>query len=85
VFSELVNAEKIPYTDAGVQVIKAAMDGVLDLAVRRGVLASYESSAPLVADVPDADKIARTLPDITFDGVLAGAIHKVQVRGTVSV
>jgi len=85
VFSELVNADKIPYTDAGVQVIQSALDGVLDLAIRRGVLASYESSAPLVANIPDADKIARTLPDIKFTGTLAGAIHKVQIRGTVSV
>lgn len=85
IYSELVNSKKIPYTDGGVQVIKAALDGVLDLAVRRGVLASYESSAPLVADIPDADKLARTLPDVTFSGTLAGAIHKVKVRGTVSV
>lgn len=85
IFTELVNAEKIPYTDGGIQVIKSALDSVLDLAIRRGVLADYESSAPLASNISTADKLARTLPDITFSGTLAGAIHKVEVRGTVSV
>ena len=61
---------------------------ILDLGITQGILAA--DPAPTitvlkVADVSQADKANRNLPDITFNATLAGAIHKVTVRGTVSV
>jgi hypothetical protein len=41
--------------------------------------------APLVADINPNTRASRTLPDIVWTAVLAGAVHKVEIRGTVSV
>ena len=52
-----------------------------------GILAAdpaFTVTAPAVADVSAGDKTARTLPDVDFDATLAGAIHKVEISGTVS-
>lgn len=85
IYSQLVNVEKIPYTDEGVTIINGLLKQVLSEAVNRGILASFTTSVPLVKDVSAANKAARILPDVKFTGVLAGAIHFVQVSGVVSV
>jgi len=54
-------------------------------AITQGVLSSFTVSVPDVANILAADKLARTLPDVTFTGVLAGAIHKVEIAGKVTV
>ena len=42
-------------------------------------------TAPKVADVAAADKVARRLPDIDFTATLAGAVHEVVISGVISV
>lgn len=86
VFENLIAAGKVPYTDAGVRVITSAVRASLNRGIRKGVLASEPPpvvTAPLVADVGMSDKVARVLPDIEFSATLAGAIHKVFIRGVV--
>lgn len=85
IFAQLVQTEKVPYTNEGIAVIEGLLQQALDVAVQRGVLLSYTTSVPLVEDISSANKIARILPDVKFSGVLAGAIHFVQVSGVVSV
>ena len=87
VFSLLANADKVPFTDAGVGSIMTEIRAVLDTAVENGILVkdTIIVSAPLVADVSTANKANRLLPDVTFSGTLAGAIHKVTINGKVSV
>jgi len=88
IFARLANADKIPYTDPGVAIVEAEVRAVLKLCINQGILAAVPEptvSVPLVADVSTIDKAARTLPDVKFEGTLAGAIHKVIVTGTVSV
>lgn len=88
VFQAFVTQPKIPYTDQGVSIIVNRIQQILDQAVANGVLTNNPSptiSAPLVANVPVNDRANRILPDVTFEGVLAGAIHKVTIFGTVSV
>lgn len=87
VFSVLVNSDKIPYTNAGVNTIKSAILAVLKQAVDRGFLVAntLTVTAPNVADVDPADKAARLLPDVKFGADLAGAIHKVSITGTLAV
>lgn len=85
IFSALVNSEKIPFTDEGITTIEGLLKQGLSEGVRKGVLASYETSVPLASDVSAANKASRTLPDVTFTAVLAGAIHFVQISGVVSV
>lgn len=88
VFTQLVNNQKVPYTDLGVDIIKAAIQGALDAGVLVGGLSSNPSpyvTAPVVADVDATTKGTRVLPDVKFFGTLAGAIHATVIAGTLSV
>lgn len=83
---------KIPYTDGGVDTIRTAIMAVLEQnktrqGDERGLAADPPAtvSAPKVADVDPALRAARIVPDITFQATLAGAIHQVQIAGTLSV
>jgi len=88
VFAELVNQEKIPFTDGGIAAIEALIKEMLELGVGNGVLSNNPApftTVPLVANVLAADKAARTLTGVKFEGVLAGAIHKTTIAGVVTV
>jgi hypothetical protein len=94
IFGKLVNAKKIPYTDAGIAIIEAEIRAVLENAIKIGIVArapeefegkDYVVEAPKVADISDNDKANRLLPDVTWQARLAGAIHKVIVVGHVQV
>lgn len=87
IYFRLVNSN-VPFTDAGVAIIETELRRALDLAVTQGVLASfpeYTVTAPLVADVSPADKAIRNLPEVEFTATLSGAIHHVNIIGSVSV
>lgn len=87
VFAKMANLDKIPFTDSGIAVAVAEVRGALLRGVRRGGLSNDPFptvTAPKASEVSDANKAARTLPDIRFFGVLAGAVHKAEVQGTVS-
>jgi hypothetical protein len=84
VFSALVNVDKVPFTDAGVQMVVSPLKAALEESRQNGILASYEIDFPAVADVSVTDKAERFLPDITFGGVLAGAIHGTKINGVVT-
>lgn len=85
IFNRLSNSLKIPYTDAGVAIVQSLLDQSLADGVRKSILASYVITVPKVADVSTQDRADRLLPDVNFTGVLAGAIHKVEISGRVSV
>jgi hypothetical protein len=88
VFIALAGSAKVPFTDEGVATIEAAVRSVVNRTVARGIFAASPAptvTVPDVADVSAANKTARTLPDVKFDGTLAGAIHKTTVTGVVSV
>lgn len=87
VFALLINNAKVPYTDAGISTVKAAVAGVLGDGVRAGGLAATPKpfvTAPAAADVDAATKATRVLPNVNFGATLAGAIHAVQISGTVT-
>lgn len=88
VLQTLANNPKIPYTDEGVAVIKGDVRASLRRAFNRGIITEPDAddvTAPLVANVAPADRAARLLPDVRFVARLQGAIHKVNIRGVVSV
>ncbi len=88
VFGLLANAPKIPFTDPGIDQVVTTMNGVLQEGVGNGYLAADPApfvTAPDVADVSSANKIARILPDMYFEAVLAGAIHAVTINGVLKV
>ncbi len=94
IFAILANAKKVPYTDAGVAIIEAAIRAVLENAIKVGLLArspdqfggnDYLVTVPKVSEVSDNDKANRLLPDVTWQAILAGAIHKILIQGLVQV
>ena len=87
IFTMLANSPKIPYTDSGADQIRSAIDGVLTAGVRVGGLAkspAYSIFIPNVADESTADKGIRNLNGVTFQAVLAGAIHTIVINGTLT-
>jgi hypothetical protein len=88
IFALLTRGPKLAYTDGSVDTVKAELLGVLNDGIRAGGLAATPAptvSAPLVADVDEADRQNRLLPDVEFSARLAGAIHALDVTGSVSV
>ncbi len=88
IFAVLKNADKIPFTNAGISTVVAEVLAVLRLAVGNGILTEDPAptvQAPLASAVSAADKASRLLPDVKFTGTLAGAIHATQISGTISV
>lgn len=88
VYDTLAGALKIPFTDAGIAMIENAVHGSLRRGIQQGLLADDPApvvTVPKAADVSDANKAARTLPDVKFSATFQGAVHKVIVTGVVSV
>lgn len=97
VVSSMINADgKLAYVDDGIQVIGNGIRAPLDLNVRRKGLApeeldednrivpSYTISLPRSSKVPFNNKANRVLRDVFFTARLAGAIHVVEIKGSLS-
>lgn len=87
IFAALIAVRKIPFTDEGVTIIEGVITAVLEEAATAGILvkSSIVVTAPEVADISAANKLNRLLPDITFTADLQGAIHLVEITGTLTV
>lgn len=87
VFDLLSNNEIVPFTNAGRNQILGEVRASLDEGVERGILreGTTEVTAPLVEEVDDADKENRTFPDIMYSAEFAGAVHKVNLLGNITV
>ena len=88
IFFLLVNTPKVPYTNAGIAQVEGVIRARLQIAINRNVLVDDENlsvTAPDVADTEAIDRANRVLRDVKFTARLAGALHRVIVRGTVSV
>jgi hypothetical protein len=91
-YSTLINVEKIPYTDAGGDIIENDIREILDIGVANGLIASdaegngiYTIFVPDVADIAEADRLARLFSGVTFEATLAGAVNKIAIAGNLSV
>lgn len=91
VFGVLYNqsqARKVPYDAAGISMVKGAVEGALLKGQKAGGIATNPAvvvTAPDIADTTTADRAARILRSIAFSFRLAGALHRVVVKGTISV
>lgn len=85
IYSTLVNAEKVPFTDGGIAIIENDVRAQLQQGVDVGGLDSFTVTVPKRSQTDSADRAARTLKGIKFSGVLAGAIHFVEIQGNVTV
>ena len=92
--SVMINAYgKLPYTDAGIELIGQAVRQALDLGVARGGIApveydraqnevpSYRISLPKSVEISPNTKAQRILQDVKFTARLAGAIHVAEIKG----
>lgn len=96
VFKVLKANKKVPYTDSGIGLIEGAMDAVLkDGQDVGGIVATeydddgnasygYTVSVPKVSDLTTEDRKSRKLIGCTWSAKLAGAIHLVEINGTLT-
>lgn len=87
IFGLMVKNKKIPFTDKGVDLIRSEIMAQLEEAIEVRILADDPRplvTAPPVADIPGLDKQNRTLPSVKFTGQLQGAIHQIQIEGSVN-
>lgn len=83
----LMAADKISYDEGGIELIANPMRASLARAVRKKVLAANpppEVEKPNLDDISESDRANRILPDMKWSGRGAGAIHNVDVDGTIS-
>ena len=86
VFTRLINAPKISFTNAGIAVIETAVREQLDIALDQDLIApepAYTVTVPDVLDTDELDRQNRQLKGVEFRARLAGAIHYAEIRGTV--
>jgi nicotinamide riboside kinase len=88
VYALLVNSNKVPYTDQGITAVEAEVKRALQQGISNDFLTSDPAptvTVPKAANVSSADKSARLLRNVNFSATLAGAIHAVDITGTVTV
>jgi hypothetical protein len=78
-------ATKIPFTNAGINIIRAAVQAVLDAGVSYGHLSPDTLATIDMPDVLTISAAAKATRELTFsvNAVLAGAIHKATITVTV--
>ena len=97
VFAALSTGKPVPFTTNGINLVKGAVQAALTTGVQLGNIAptgdlndgllgtvGFAVSVPAVSSVSDANKAARTLPDVTFQAQGAGAIQGVSINGTLT-
>lgn len=96
VLNALVNNEKVPYTDAGIAVIEGAIRQSLRQGQVNGGIApveydeegnknlGYTVEVPLASNISPNQKASRILTDVKFTARLSGAIHVVEIRGSLT-
>ena len=86
ILSLQLNNGKIPYTNAGLSLVGGAIREILRLGSNNGLLNDdFSISVPDVSSVLANDKANRILKNVTFVASLQGAIHKIEINGTVTV
>ncbi len=91
IFRLLATQPKVPYTDEGIAMIENEIRAQLRIAQNQGVIApdtedepGFQIVVPRASAVDIADRAARLLQGVRFEARLAGAIHKVIIRGVVA-
>jgi len=86
IFAAMISNPKIPYTDEGFQILVNEVEGQLQEAEDRTVLDSgWSVTITAALDQATADRTARAVRGLEFSARLAGAVHTVNVAGTVTV
>lgn len=85
IYLTLVNMEKVPYTSAGFAIIEGRMREVLNNGVAVGGLASYKVTVPDPRSLDPNSRANRVATGFAFTGVLAGAVHFVEINGNLQI
>ncbi len=86
-FRLLMINKKIPYTLKGIDLVRSEIIAQLKEAVYQGVLAAEPEptvSTPTIEEIDEQTRGKRVLPKVRFSGRLAGAIHEIEIQGTVT-
>jgi len=85
IVAKLASVNKIPYI-GGEEIFEQLIRSRLDIAVDRGLIAEgYSVTVPVASEQQVSDRAARIYRNITFRAVLTGAVHRAEIRGTVTV
>lgn len=88
IYGYLATQEKVPYTDIGIESLANVARGVLQDGIDAGGLTSNPAptvTAELADEQSTSDRGNRVYNGLSFDGRLAGAIHKGTVSGKIGV
>lgn len=87
----LNNADKVPYDNNGIGMLETVAVNVLQDAYNNGMIATdadgnpdYSVTYALREDTSEADRANRRYLDGSFRFALAGAIHEVEITGTIT-
>lgn len=92
VFINFLSQLKVPYTDFGIQGVGSIMQSVLDARTAKGLgdpafLAASPAPnvlLPKASAVSSSDKSARILKNAKWNATIAGAIHRANITGNLS-
>jgi hypothetical protein len=86
VFRYLLNQEKVPFTQKGIDGMEDVLRARFTLAEAAGVLdAGWDITLPTIDQIDPADKAARRLvASDAFAGIFQGAIHGVDISGVLA-
>lgn len=87
VFGLFTSEDKVPFDDGGIESVGLQVEDILGQAEARTILVVGSSvvTVPKRSETTKADRSNRFLRDVKFTGEYAGAIHKTQIDGTLSV
>ncbi len=90
--SVLQNSPKVPFDNAGIGQLEAALLNVLQQGFAQGIvgttedgLPDYTTNFPTREQTQAADRASRTYRGATFEFSLQGAIHKSRITGTINI
>lgn len=93
-YNVFIQNTKVPYTDAGIGLLQNALIAALKEGQANGGIATdsydddgnkipgYVTTAPLASSLSAAQKRSRVLPNMKWSAYLSGAVHCVEISGT---
>ena len=74
------------YTDTGIPILTAALRGALEQGADQGIVVrdSIVINTPKVAGQDSSDRANRDFPGITWSATLQGAVHTLDITGSLA-
>lgn len=85
VYGAMSGSEKVPYTNAGLALVRNEIKASLKRAFGMGIINDdYVIEMPSISSISSSDKALRRLPNVKWSASLQGAIHEVVISAVVS-